>query len=116
MDYLALFKNACWHANSMVKHRYLMSCADGRWDGAEKAQRHAELCTFYVAAVRGVADSAHVRRYHESDYQFVHGATQALTDNLDTEIGFPLTGRPDYDRLAPRFFERFHAIAIRALN
>lgn len=116
MDFAELFRHACWHANSLVIHRYLMSCAEGRWDGAEKAQRHAELCTFYVAAVRGVADSAHVRRHHEGDYQFVHGATQALTDNLDTEIGFPLTGRPDYDKLAPLFFERFHDLAIRALH
>lgn len=88
-----MFKQACrLHLNFAI-HRYLMSNASGRMDGHEKAQRHIELCTFYVAAVRGVDDLDMVRRgldCHEDDYQAVHDATQALTDHLDEAIGFPL--------------------------
>lgn len=110
-----LFKQACWLHLSFIINRYLMSCAEGRWDGAEKAQRHDELCKFYVAVVRGLDSEDLVRRHHEDDYQGVHSITQALTDNLDTEIHFPLTGRPDYEQLAPLFFERFHDLAMRAM-
>ena len=114
-----MFKQACrLHLNFAI-HRYLMSNASGRMDGHEKAQRHIELCTFYVAAVRGVDDLDMVRRgldCHEDDYQAVHDATQALTDHLDEVIGFPLEGRPDYGALAPLFFERFHMLAMQALG
>jgi hypothetical protein len=83
--------------------------------GAEKAQRHMELCQFYVAALRGVSlDDA--RLHCEDDYQAVHAKTQELTDYLDEAIGFPLAGRPDYDALEPLFFERFHALALDALQ
>lgn len=115
-----MFKQACWLHLSHAIHRYLMSNADGRQSGAEKALRHIELCTFYVAAVRGVDNVDHVRRGIpvdlEPDYQAVHKATQALTDHLDEVIGFPLKGRPDYDALAPQFFEKFHTLAMKALS
>lgn len=111
-----LFKQACWLHLSRIITRYLMSNTPGRMDGVEKALRHMELCTFYVAAARGIADLDMVRRTNEDDFQAVHTITQALTDNLDEEIGFPLTGRPDYNALAPLFFERFHELAMRALT
>lgn len=115
-----LFKQACRLHTSFTIARYLMSNAHGRWDGAEKAQRHSELCSFYVATVRGVDDVDMVRRgfpvCYENDYQAVHDATQALTDHLDEEIGFPLDSRPDYDKLTPLFFERFHSLALHALG
>jgi len=110
-----VFKQACWLHLSFAIHRYLMSNAHGRWDGAEKAQRHDEMCRFYVAAVRGVESVDLVRRHHERDYQAVHTQTQALTDNLDTAIKFPLNEHPDYDALAPLFFDRFHDLALQAL-
>lgn len=114
-----MFKQACWLHLSHTIHRYLMSNADGRQDGAEKAMRHIQLCTFYVAAVRGVDDLDRVRSgypvAYEDDFQAVHSATQELTDHLDEVIGFPLKGRPDYDTLAPLFFQRFHALAMGAL-
>lgn len=116
MDAQKLFKQACWLHLRFTIYRYLMTNAEGRWDGAEKALRHIELCTFYVGVVHGVRDTDEVRREHEDDFQFVHTATQALTDNLDTEIGFPLTGRPDYDALAPKFFECFHELAMKVLQ
>lgn len=111
-----IFKNACRIHTSMMVARYLMSNAEGRWDGAEKAQRHRELCQFYVAAVRGVSDPESVPVDFYDEYVRVHDHTQQLTDNLDIEIGFPEKGRPDYERLEPKFFERFHALALEALG
>jgi len=111
----ARFKQACWLSLEFAVNRYLMSNAHGRWDGAEKAHRHIELCTFYVAAVRGVSRDE-VRIEFEPDFKAVHDHTQALTDNLDEAIGFPLESDPDYTALAPKFFERFHALALAALH
>lgn len=114
---MQMFKQACWLHLVFTINRYLMSCADGRQSGAEKALRHIELCRFYVAAVRGIDDVEQVRRGdHEDDYQAVHEATQALTDHLDDVIGFPLKVRPDYQALAPQFFEHFHTLAMSALS
>jgi len=94
--------------------RYLLSNAHGRWDGAEKAVRHEELCRTYVAVFfRTTEDLA--RRDHEDAYKAVHDRTQELTDNLDVAIGFPLESQPDLDDLAPKFFCEFHRLAMLAL-
>lgn len=111
-----LFKQACWLACQLNVHRYLMSNAQGRHDGAEKAQRHAALCCFYVAAIKGVDNDELVRRYFDFDFDVVHRTTQELTDNLDEAIGFPLNSTPDYEELAPLFFEKFHELALKALR
>lgn len=109
-----LFKNACRIHTDFMVARYLMSNADGRQNGVEKATRHGELCRFYVAVVRG-CDPDHAARDYMDDYLAVHESTQALTSYLDEQIGFPLTGRPDYDHLGPMFFERFHELAMTTL-
>lgn len=109
------FKHVCWLHLQHTIGRYLMSNADGRWDGAEKAVRHRELCQFYVAAVRGRNNPDRVDTTGP-DYVAVHEATSALTDRLDEAIGFPIQGRPDYDKLEPLFFEQFHALAMSALG
>lgn len=110
----ARFRQACWLAMSHTIGRYLMSNAKGRWNGAEKAHCHEHLCKFYVAAVRGV-ELDDVRVDHGEDYKAVHDNTQKLTDNLDEAIGFPLESTPDYEVLEPKFFERFHVLALEAL-
>lgn len=102
------------HTDHMV-HRYLLSNSKGRLDGAEKALRHLELCAFYVAVVYGYASPEEARQEHHEAWLKVHTATQALTDYLDEQIGFPLDCRPDYDLLAPKFFKKFHALAMQAL-
>lgn len=109
-----LFESACRiHLQFMIE-RYLMSNAEGRWDGAEKATRHREMCGFYVAVTQGIeVHDAH--RLHPDICKAVHKATQVLTDNLDEKIGFPLKGRPDYDDLFPKFFSEFHRIAMDAV-
>jgi hypothetical protein len=99
-----------WLKMEFAIHRYLMSNAEGREDGAEKAQRHDELCKIYVASVR-LCTLPSVRHFHEEYYQEVHEKTQELTSYLTTALGFPETGRPDYDLLAPMFFEKFIKLA-----
>lgn len=112
-----LFMNACRIHTDFAIGRYLMSVTTGRLNGAEKAERHEELCQFYVAAVRGVVDPDMVRRNYEDDWDRVHTATQELTDYLDEVIGFPLDDEhPDYEVFIPLFFQRFHTLALLALN
>ena len=108
------FKNACSVHTNFAVMRYLMSNTDGRLDGAEKSLRHMELCRFYTSVFSGDTDIDHVRHQHEDLFQVIHTKTQELTDYLDEQIGFPLNGRPDYDALAPLFFDRFHALALDA--
>jgi hypothetical protein len=113
-DDAGLFKNVCRIHTEWTIDRYLMSNAVNSLDPAEKAQRHIELCQFYVAAVRGCSRKDAMSDYEE-DFDRLHEESQKLTSSLDTEIGFPLDRTPDYADLNPKFFERFHAIACRAL-
>lgn len=111
----AMVRAACRIHTQLMVHRYLISNSDGRLDGHEKMVRHGELCRFYVAFFYGHDDPDTVRHDHEEAFQAVHTATQQLTDYLDEVIGFPLKGRPDYDDLAPKFFNKFHDLAMAAL-
>ena len=107
------FKHVCWlHCEFMI-NRYLMSNADGRQDGCEKASVHIALCTFYIAAITG---SQIEDVLHDDLFEKVHDRTQKLTDHLDVQIGFPLTARPDYEVLAPKFFEKWHDLAMGVLK
>ena len=114
-DEREMLKHALWLASSFTVHRYLMSNAEGRWSGAEKAACHDELCCLYVAVFRGV-EVDQVRVDLEADWMAVHDATQELTDHMDVVIGFPLKGVPDYEALAPKFFDHFHRLATHALR
>lgn len=114
-DEREMLKHALWLASSFTVHRYLMSNAEGRWSGAEKATCHDELCRLYVAVFRGV-EVDHVRIGLEADWMAVHDATQELTDHMDVVIGFPLKGVPDYEALAPKFFDHFHRLATHTLR
>lgn len=114
-DEREMLKHALWLASSFTVHRYLISNAEGRWSGAEKATCHDELCRLYVAVFRGV-EVDQVRVDFEADWVSVHDATQELTDHMDVVIGFPLKGVPDYESLAPKFFAYFHRLATHALR
>ena len=114
-DECEMLKHALWLASSFTVHRYLMSNAEGRWSGAEKATCHDELCCLYVAVFRGV-EVDRVRVDLEADWMAVHDATQELTDHMDVVIGFPLKGVPDYEALAPKFFAYFHRLAAHAIR
>ncbi len=108
---------ACRIGTDQFIHRYLMSCSAGREDGALKAVMHRHLCEFYVAVYYGYADPDQSARKNHPACKAVHRATQeGLTDYMDEVIGFPINGRPDYDKLGPAFFDKFHAIAVEALK
>ena len=106
-------------------HRYLMSNTEGRCDGAEKAERHINLSNYYVASVRlcdicrasrrAIADGRGEQGEIDELVWKVHNHTQALTSYMDEVIGFPLTGRPDYDDLSPKFFKEFIRLAREVL-
>lgn len=111
------FKHACWLHTQHFIHRYLMSNADGRLDGAEKAHRHRQLCSFYVAVVFGIEEDEVHKEFKTLDaYNKIHEETSELTDYMDEQIGFPLKGRPDYDKLVPLFFDKFHSLAMKSLS
>lgn len=104
--------------------RYLMANAYGRWDGAEKAQRHESLSKIFVAwwfSLEGPDEAGSLMtgggdRPTQLVYRVVHDATQDLTDNMDEKIGFPLESRPNYGELEPKFFEAFYTLAVDALR
>lgn len=102
--------HACRIALFPVIYRYLLSHEEGRWSGYEKAQRHREMLQFYIAMQTGVSDPEKID-VTDARYKLLHGATRVVTDHLDEVLGFPLQGKPDYDRLVPLFFEAFHRIA-----
>lgn len=99
--------------------RYLLACTHGRWSGAEKAQRHDEMCAVYAAIAVGRHDVDELRGEHafEALHTRVREATREITDALDDAIGFPVDDpHPDLDLLTGRFFERFHEIAMAEIS
>lgn len=95
-----------------------MSNADGRQDGAEKAEQHITLCELFIASVElCTPDEVIWGKKRNSPFWRVHNQTaDGLTDRMDEVIGFPITGRPDYDRLAPKFFNVFIDLANKAID
>ena len=119
-------KHALYMLMSFPIHRYLMSNTAGRESGFEKAEQHLHLSYIYVASQMGIVDPDGATRVmvgkktHENGweehgtmaYTYIHDATQELTDYMDEVIGFPVDDpRPDYDTLAPKFFEEFIRLA-----
>jgi hypothetical protein len=114
MSYPKRFRHACWISMQHHVYRYLMNNAEGRWDGALKAHNHIELCCFIIAAWTGEERDS-VNTIHPL-FHAVHEGTQELTGYLDEVIGFPLTGKPDYKYLAPKFFDVFYRMALEAME
>lgn len=98
---------------------YLESNACGRWDGSRKADTHRSLCELFVSERLEVSPQKASALYVGSPLNFeksslialVRSSTTILTDNLDTEIGFPLDVAPNYNRLTPVFVDRFISLA-----
>ncbi len=112
-----MLASACRIGTDHFIHHYLMSCSAGREDGAMKATMHQHLCAFYVAVYYGYPDPDQSARKNHPACKAVHRATQeGLTDYMDEVIGFPIKGVPDYEKLAPAFFEKFHTIALATLE
>lgn len=111
----AQLRHALWLLMERDIGRYLLVNSHGRWDGAEKAMRHISLCTTYLS-VALCCPSDQVRTFNEDSFQKVHKKTQELTDHMDQIIGFPLESMPDFDALAPRFFNEFVRLAMEAVG
>lgn len=73
---------------------YLLSNSVGCWDGNLKATMHEKLVDIYI-------------KYLGGDKDKLRENTRKLTDNLDTEIDFPLESLPNYGRLWGKFYTRF---------
>lgn len=83
--------------------RYLMANTKGRLSGAEKAERHLNLCETYMKVMVGNSS-------HHSLMMFIHDHSQQVTGHLDEAIGFPIDDpHPDYDRLAKKLFSKLIA-------
>lgn len=112
----SVLQRAVFNATKFAIIRYLMANTHGRWSGAEKAQRHRELCSYYVSTFLDY-DIDDIEFGPGTFYDRVHSATQDLTDRLDSEIGFPLNmPQPDYDHYARKFHERFYELASTRLT
>lgn len=115
-------ERALWLLMDFDINRYLMANTAGRLNGGEKAERHLALCTTYCMVMLDVGlpngDRAFGRLSSErrSLMMFIHDWTQTLTGYMDTEIGFPIEDRPDYDKLAPKFFARFIELCEEAVE
>ena len=108
-------RRALWLLMEKDIRLYLMANTEGRYDNINKATLHATMCENWCKVVLGID------KYPSSDESFashgeaniqvlrrIHDETRMVTSYLDTEIGFPIYDRnPDYDALAPLFFEKF---------
>jgi len=108
-------KRALRNATHFSVARYLMANTAGRLDGCEKADEHRRLCRMFVSII---CDIPYERVTSiQNKYKAVHEHTQQLTAYLDEAIGFPLHDtRPDYEKLEPKFFNRFYDLALEALK
>lgn len=105
--------NACETATKFYCTRYLLSVI--RNDGAEKATRHKELTSFYVALATG-CDPDNAMRDMPFLYDYIHDITaNKLTDKLDETIGLD-SSNYDLDLLTSKFFDAFHTTAMRAIS
>ena len=104
-------KHAFWLLSQFDIHRYLMANTAGRLSGAEKAERHRDICSKFIALAKRIEVDDVLKHHHEL-HRKIHDHSQALTNHLDREIGFPVGDKfPDYDRLAKRFSRRFVQLA-----
>jgi hypothetical protein len=108
-EYEKLFKRACEIYCDYTISRYLIVNTSGQENGIEKASRHQELCEFYADVFGWMNNDSFT---DTEAIETLHDTSQSLTSYLDAQIGFPLTGRPDYDKFRKLFFERFHELAM----
>ena len=118
-------KHMLWLLMDRHVRRYLLVNTRGREDGAEKAEHHIRMSYIYVASKMGTSIDLAPRitfkragLYEETLYKHIHDRTQVLTSHMDEVIGFPLEEgvRPDYQTLAPLFFNEFIRIADEAFE
>ncbi len=103
-------------ADSTLSHGVISTPTDKVPEGMKSFSVVAYRPRTYAAKFRVTAgDKMHDDgwvEYGTMVYTYIHDATQKLTDYMDEVIGFPLENkRPDYDTLAPKFFEEFIRLA-----
>jgi hypothetical protein len=108
-------KHLMWLLMKREIMRYLNACADEYENGAVKAEVHFGLSSIFVAGYC-MCEIERAANFYYTRWSLVHDKTQELTDYLDEEIGFPRKGDPDYEELAPKFFDKFYDIAKKALD
>jgi len=111
-----MLKRAMRNAVSFDIIRYLIVNSPGRGDGFEKAERHREICRYFVSVLCDI-DIEKVNTL-TPEYKAVHTGTQKLTGYLDIEIGLPMDPEVDldYDTLEPKFFDRFYELAVKSVK
>lgn len=107
---------ALWLLMQFDITRYLMANTSGRLSGGEKAEKHLSLCeTYCKVKLASRRMSIHDSFRDRSLLMFIHDWSQSLTSYLDSAIGFPVDDpHPDYDKLSPKFFDKFIALCDEA--
>lgn len=105
-------RHLLWLLMDFVIARYLLANIRSRASGVEKAERHLELSSIFVASKLICSiDTAKYDNYDE--VMKIHDATQKLTGHLDKEIGFDINDDcpENLSDLEFKFFNRFLDIA-----
>jgi len=83
--------------------------ASERWNGTEKAERHLELSTKYVASKMLISEDA-VKSDHWDTMILIHDATCQLSATLE-KLGMKREEWYDIDKVSEKFFNQFLLIA-----
>ena len=114
--------------------RLLVCNTSGQIDPGEQAERHRAICEKFISLTQSVSTSeAHdfqrgpvervIRETYDAPalsgfalYDFIHGRTRVLVDDLGA-IGLPGDNpTPDYQPLELAFAEAFYALACKAVD
>ena len=108
-------RHLLWMSMEFIIARYLLANIRCRANGIEKAERHIELSTIFIASKR-LCDIDKVKSKYWDEMMKIHDATQKLTGHLDKEIGFNINDDcPENLRdLELKFFDRFIELAEEA--
>lgn len=101
-------KHLLWMQTEWIIDRYILAC--GR-SGCERAERHIELSTIFVAYKKMISTD-NVKRHWWEQMMKIHDATQDFTGRLDEEIGLNIHDEYiDTDKYSRKFFDIFFDIA-----
>ena len=105
-------RHLLWMSMEFAIGRYLLANIRSRANGCEKAQRHIEISSIFLAS-KLLCDIDKAKSGHWDEMMRIHDATQKLTCNLDKEIGFDIDDDcPENLRdLELKFFDRFLELA-----
>jgi len=104
-------RHLLWMAMEFAIGRYLLSNIHSRANGAEKAERHIEISSIFIAS-KLLCSIDDAKYKHWDSMMKIHDATIKLTDNLD-KIGFDIYDDcpENLSDLELKFFDRFLDLA-----